>query len=111
MHETCSSEKGHNSLTNNKTNKFSHGSKFHNKEKEVVPITVKRDWSSRPNYYVLAGSDAGHGLPGYENIDVLGDTSETMKIKQRPDYLTQVYVASITVVGLYVFFRLLQKTK
>jgi hypothetical protein len=85
--------------------------RYKHEEKDTVPVTIKMDNSNskRSNYFVVVGEDnplENEIFTKYENIDI------SVKPKQKKmDYLTQFYIGSITVVGLYVFYRLLNKTK
>jgi predicted secreted protein len=85
--------------------------RYKHEEKYTVPVTIKMDNSNskRSNYFVVVGEDnplENEIFTKYENIDI------SVKPKQKKmDYLTQFYIGSITVVGLYVFYRLLNKTK
>ena len=88
-----------------------HTTNYSSESKEVVPVLIQKDNIRHPNYYVVVGNDypeKNHILTQYERIDIIEDANKSAK---KMDYLTQFYIGSITVVGLFVFYRLLNKTK
>jgi hypothetical protein len=88
--------------------------------KEIVPIMIKKKEEKKSSYFVFVDdketdSDSESELKTqpeittkYENINLLNNSDKSDKIVKM-DYLTQFYVGSLTVVGLYVFYRLLKK--
>jgi hypothetical protein len=88
--------------------------------KEIVPIMIKKKEEKKSSYFVFVDdketdSDSESELKTqpeittkYENINLLNNSDKSDKIVNM-DYLTQFYVGSLTVVGLYVFYRLLKK--
>ena len=48
-------------------------------------------------------------LTQYESIDIIAAGKKEQK--KGMDYLTQVYIGSLTVLGLFIFYKLLNKTK
>jgi hypothetical protein len=87
---------------------------FNNAENnsKIVPITITQDYDQ---YVVLEKEfnkpDIITKLPVYDtNKPVLNKTAPG-SAKKSMDLTTQFYVGSLTVIGLFVFFRLIQKTK
>jgi hypothetical protein len=86
--------------------------KYEKADPKSVPITITQDYDQ---YVVLEKefnkSDIITKLPVYDtNKPVLNKTAPSSP-KKSMDLTTQFYVGSLTVIGLFVFFRLIQKTK
>jgi hypothetical protein len=86
--------------------------------KEIVPIMIKKKEEKRSSYFVFVDDKQSETEieqnigTKYENINPLNNSDNSGKTHNPPsmDYLTQFYVGSLTIVGLYVFYRLLKKT-
>ena len=75
-----------------------------------IPVIIKKH---RDQYLVLENN-----AKDYENNDVyidswadLSTNKKDESIKPKMDRVTQFYLGSITVVALFVFFRLIQKSR
>jgi len=87
--------------------------------KEFVPVMIKKKDEKKSSYFVFVDDKKTESETKiqpeigtkYENINVLNNNEKSDKSDKNPkmDYLTQFYVGSLTVVGLYVFYRLLKK--
>jgi hypothetical protein len=95
--------------------------KYNLKEGPIVPIAIKPENS---NYVVVVENkktvNTHSDVLDYTNSDKLitdmpVPKNKTEKDKEKSDYkmnlTTQFYVGSLTVIGLFVFYRLLQKTR
>jgi hypothetical protein len=101
-------EDQHNYLASETTFNKIHGSEFKSSDKEQVPISIKKTTDKKSNYYVVVGEHGSEEpLTKYESIDIASEKPVSPKI----DYVTGFYIGSLTVVGLFVFYRLLNKTK
>lgn len=83
--------------------------------KEIIPIMIKKKDEKKSSYFVLVDNKPDSELTTqpeigtkYENVNTM-NKNEISDKKPKMDYLTQFYVGSLTVVGLYVFYRLLKK--
>jgi len=87
--------------------------------KEIVPIMIKKKEDKKSSYFVFVDDKRTESEPNpqpeigtkYENINILNNNEiSDKKVQYKMDYLTQFYVGSLTVVSLYVFYRLLKKS-
>jgi hypothetical protein len=98
-------------------------SKYDTKEKEssMLPITIKKDDDSN-NYVILENHLFVNDVMDYTTSDRMVTNMPIPKPvppkKEKmidPDYkmnvATRFYIGSLTVVGLFVFYRLIQKTR
>jgi hypothetical protein len=89
-----------------------HGSQYSSEHKESVPILIRKDNIRNSNYFVMVGDDYPGDNPiltQYERIDIIADGKKEQK--KGMDYVTHVYIGSLTVLGLFIFYKLLNKTK
>jgi hypothetical protein len=89
-----------------------HGSHYSSEHKESVPILISKDNIRNSNYFVMVGDDYPGDNPiltQYESIDIIAAGKKEQK--KGMDYVTQVYIGSLTVLGLFIFYKLLNKTK
>jgi hypothetical protein len=89
--------------------------------KEIVPIIIKKNEEKRSSYFFFVDDKNSESKSEsdiqsetrtkYENINPSNNSGNSGKTHKPAsmDYLTQFYVGSLTVVGLYVFYRLLKK--
>jgi hypothetical protein len=84
--------------------------------KEIVPLMIKKKDEKKSSYFVFVDDKKTESESTiqpeigtkYENVNTM-NKNEISDKKPKMDYLTQFYVGSLTVVGLYVFYRLLKK--
>lgn len=90
--------------------------KYNNEESKMLPVTIKKDEDSN-NYVILENPtmDYNSNDKMITNIPIPEDEKKKQGKKLDSDYkmnlTTQIYVGSLTVVGLFIFYRLLQKTR
>lgn len=90
---------------------------FKETAKETVPIQITANKSvtnSGSHYAVLMGGSS-YEIPQEQKADDL-QKSELVKLSEpegspKFDFLTQFYVGSLAVVGLFILFRVIQKTR
>jgi hypothetical protein len=87
-------------------------SDFKSDDKNLVPIAIKKEKDNKSGYYVIVGNnkeDNSKPLTHYNEIDYLDEDQKT--VPKKMDYVTGFYIGSLTIVGLFVFYRLLNKSK
>ena len=86
--------------------------KYNDKDNNMLPITIK---PGKNNEYVVLENDImdyNNSDKMVTNIPVTKDTEkQEPKAEYKMDFSTQIYVGSLTVIGLFVFYRLIQKTR
>ena len=101
----------------NKTGIIPVESKYDSENNKILPVTIS---PINNNQYVVLENDLLNN--NTMNINVSDKLITDLPIpklnvekkqekKVKMDYTTQFYVGSLTVIGLFVFYRLLQKTK
>ena len=98
-------------------------------KKDVVPVVMKptktRSGDVQYDVYVEQYHSTGdtHAGPGTQDAHVPDDENKMESFtdyensanyapyKNDTDFVTQFYVASLTVVGLYIFFKLVQRSR
>lgn len=88
---------------------------YNNTNVKTIPITITKD-NDYEQYVVLEKErnkpDIITNLPVYDsNTMKRKELNTDKKTNYKINYVTQFYVGSLTVIGLFVFFRLIQKTK
>jgi hypothetical protein len=95
----------------NKTNQIPTTS-YNNNYDMIIPVTIAKD---KHNQYMFLENDLNEPEPVPESeinpYDNLIIEKPMKKVKPRMDLSTQFYVGSLTVIGLFVFYRLIQKTR
>jgi len=95
--------------------KKSNVSKYNEKDSTMLPITIKP--GNNNNYDVLeaelinADMDYNSNDKMVTNIPVINKKENKEKSEYKMNFATQFYVGSLTVIGLFVFYRLIQKTR
>jgi len=87
-------------------------SKYQEKESSMVPITIK---PGKNNNYIVVENDKLNNNSDDKMITNIPIISSAKKPEENTEYkmnfATQLYVGSLTVIGLFVFYRLIQKTR
>jgi hypothetical protein len=92
--------------------------KYNDSTEKIHPVVIKPD--NNNNYIVLENDFANlDDVMNYNNNDKIITNMPIPKIKDddkrkdvyKMDLSTTIYIGSLTVIGLFVFFRILQKTK
>jgi hypothetical protein len=90
----------------------SDNSKYNEKDITMVPVTIKPGENN--NYFVLENelinSDYDTNDKMITNIPIITEKTEK-NTEYKMNFATQLYVGSLTIIGLFVFFRLIQKTR
>jgi capsular polysaccharide biosynthesis protein len=95
--------------------KESNVSKYNEKDSNMLPITIKPDANN--NYAILENelinSDMDYNTNDkmVTNIPVINKKEKKEPTEYKMNFATQFYVGSLTVIGLFVFYRLIQKTR
>jgi hypothetical protein len=94
--------------------KESNVSKYNEKDSNMLPITIKPDANN--NYAILESelsndNDINNNDKMVTNIPVLTKKEKKENTEYKMNFATQLYVGSLTVIGLFVFYRLIQKTR
>jgi len=111
----CSNMKGEKKVPEASVDLFKSGnlsveSKYTENESPLIPISIK---PGDRNDFIIVKKDAS------DNDDIMNNeknNNKTMDSKEQEEnykmnFSTQLYVGSLTVLGLFVFYRLIQKTK
>jgi hypothetical protein len=94
-------------------------SKYKESENHLLPVTIK---PGKNNDYVVLENDLSNidDIMGYEKSDKLitnrpipvsNNDKNKKKESNEMNISTQFYVGSLTVIGLFIFYRLIQKTR
>ena len=85
--------------------------KYNEKEHEIVPISIEQHEIN--NEYMILEGNVLNKVNETLNNDKKGTPIkiESNKIENKMNYITQFYVGSLTVVGLFILYRMLQKTR
>jgi len=89
--------------------------KYNEKDSSMLPIIIKPDGNN--NYAVLenelinADMDYNTNDKMVTNIPVTTKKEKKEPTEYKMNFATQLYVGSLTVIGLFVFYRLIQKTR
>jgi len=84
-------------------------SDFQSDDKNLVQISIKKEKDNKSGYYVIVGNNKQNNskpLTHYNEIDYLDDEDQKT-VPKKMDYVTGFYIGSLTIVGLFVFYRLL----
>jgi hypothetical protein len=84
-------------------------SKYTEKEETIIPISIEQN-SVNNNFMILEGNTIDKVNTTLQN-DKKGIRTDAPSLKTKMNFSTQFYVGSLTVVGLFVLYRLIQKTK
>jgi hypothetical protein len=84
---------------------------YNEKEESIIPVSIEQNKINN-NFMVLEG-DVYDKVEEYTRNDKHGIRTniDDKKKVSKMDFSTQFYVGSLTVIGLFVFFRLIQKTR
>ena len=95
-----------------KSNQIPVNTNYNNDNDKIIPVTISKE----KNQYIVLEEDLLFGEREHEN-DVIPEQyitlpeKSTKNEKPKMDLITQFYIGSLTVVGLFVFYRLIQKTR
>ena len=91
-------------------------SKYNDNDSNMLPITIKP--GNNNNYVVLENEIINSDITDYRSSDkmithipVTNKKENNDKTEDKMNFATQLYVGSLTVIGLFVFYRLIQKTR
>jgi hypothetical protein len=90
--------------------------KYNEKDSNILPITIKP--GNNNNYVVLENELINSDIMETKsndkmitNIPVINNKEKPEKTEHKMNFATQLYMGSLTVIGLFVFYRLIQKTR
>jgi len=93
-----------------KTGNLAVNSSYSEHHNEILPAVIKPGINN--DYVVLEHglniNDLDNDNPNDKRVDI---KKKLVEQKYKMDYATTFYVGSLTVVGLFVFYRLIQKTR
>jgi len=81
------------------------------KDKEIIPVSIKQDEANN-DFMVLEDSiyeDVEEYIKEAKKGNIMKDVS--YKPEPKMNMITQFYVGSLTVIGLFIFYRLIRRTR
>lgn len=105
-------------LSNNNT--LNAGSEFTNKPDSAISVTFKKDANGNKEYFSAYVDEPNNRIDKADEVVIVNSVKPTIQrvVVATPEtsfaslpYITQFYIGSLTVVGLFLVFRVMQKTK
>jgi hypothetical protein len=97
----------------NKSDLLNINTKYSEKDDALLPISIEQDKVN--NEFMILEGNIFKKVEEYAKNDKKGILNETSKkefnLKNKMNFTTQFYVGSLTVVGLYIFYKLIQRSK
>ena len=95
----------------NKSDLLDTNTKYNEKEQPIVPVSIKQ--SQINNDFMVLEGNIYDKMEEYVKNDKKGVITKPKEKNSgnQMNYITQFYVGSLTVIGLFVFYRLIQKTR
>jgi len=95
--------------------KQSNVSKYNEKDSSMLPITIKpgnnNNYDVLENELINADMDYNSNDKMVTNIPFTTNKENKEKSEYKMNFATHFYVGSLTVIGLFIFYRLIQKTR
>jgi hypothetical protein len=113
---TRSESKGINAVASEDINKsgiLQTNSNYNEKENTLLPVTIQKDDYS--NNYVILENEQHEKRESKEHEKKEHGKNEKKEkgenTEYKMNYTTQIYIGSLTILGLFVFYRLIQKSR
>ena len=89
------------------------GSSFKHNSSETIPVLITADQTSNKddNYVALVDSDNTPDTLVTSQLKKTNQPTKTDIDEYKNDYITQFYVGSLTIVGVYIVYRIIQRTR
>ena len=83
-------------------------SKYNEKDSTMLPITIQK---GNNNTYVVLENELINSNDNDKMVTNIPLITKKENTEYKMNFATQIYVGSLTVIGLFVFYRLIQKTR